>query len=128
MKVALWISQIFLGLLFSVAGVMKLALPSQQLHQMIPWTISVPPRLVSFTAFVDLAGGLGMLLPWALRVGPKLTTLAAAGLVVLMVLASLFHASRGEYPNLPVNLVLGAMACFVAWGRWKLRPVGREQP
>jgi hypothetical protein len=36
---------------------------------------------------------------------------------MVMVLASLFHVSRGELSNLPVTITLGALAAFVAWGR-----------
>jgi len=36
-----------------------------------------------------------------------------------MVLASLFHLSRGEFQNIPMNVILGLLAVFVAWGRTK---------
>ena len=39
-----------------------------------------------------------------------------------MILAAGFHLTRGEYELVPVNLVLGAVAAFIAVGRWKLRP------
>jgi putative oxidoreductase len=42
---------------------------------------------------------------------------------VVMVLAALFHASRGEWASLPVNVVIGALAGFVAWGRLKRAPI-----
>jgi hypothetical protein len=62
-------------------------------------------------------------LPSLFRVQPKLSALAAAGLVTVMVLASLFHISRGEYGVVPVNVVLGSIAAFVAWGRAYARPI-----
>jgi hypothetical protein len=40
-----------------------------------------------------------------------------------MLLAGLFHISRGEPQVLPVNLVFGGLAAFVAWGRWKKAPI-----
>ena len=40
-----------------------------------------------------------------------------------MVLASLFHISRGEWFALPLNLVLGSLAAFVAWGRLRKVPI-----
>jgi len=48
-----------------------------------------------------------------------LTPLAAAGLVVLMLGAIVFHFRRHEYPNIGLNAVLGALAAVVAWGRFR---------
>ena len=40
-----------------------------------------------------------------------------------MVLAAAFHVSRGELQVLPVNFTLGALAAFVAWGRYRKAPI-----
>jgi putative oxidoreductase len=40
-----------------------------------------------------------------------------------MLLASAFHLSRGEAGALPINLVLGGIAAFVAWGRTRKAPI-----
>jgi hypothetical protein len=40
-----------------------------------------------------------------------------------MILAMAFHLSRGEAQVLPINLVLGGLAAFVAWGRTSKVPV-----
>jgi hypothetical protein len=62
-------------------------------------------------------------LPAAARIKPSLTPLtsptplAAAGLVTIMVLASIFHITRGELSALPFTFTLGALAGLVAWGR-----------
>jgi hypothetical protein len=47
-----------------------------------------------------------------------LTPLAAAGLVLLMLGAIVFHVRRREYPNIGLNAVLGILAAIVAWGRF----------
>lgn len=36
-----------------------------------------------------------------------------------MVLAAGFHLSRGEIEAVPINAVLGGLAAFVGWGRWR---------
>ena len=69
---------------------------------------------------MELSGGLGVILPAALRVRPRLTPLAAAGLALLMVLASIFHAARSGWDALPVVLTLAALAVVVIWGRTKM--------
>jgi putative oxidoreductase len=68
-------------------------------------------------------GALGLVVPSATRIKPWLTPLAGAGLLTVMILASLFHLSRGEANLAPINVVLGALAAFVAWGRWKKAPI-----
>jgi hypothetical protein len=40
-----------------------------------------------------------------------------------MFLAALFHIVRGEYSFLPINLVLGGVAAFIAYGRFAVRPI-----
>jgi putative oxidoreductase len=52
-----------------------------------------------------------------------LTVAAAVGLVVVMASASIFHASRREYSNIGMNVVLLLLAVFVVVGRWTLAPL-----
>ncbi len=118
-NVSLWIAQALLAAMFGMSGVMKLMTPIDALAQQMPWVASVPDLLVRFIGLSELAGALGLILPSVTRIRPALTPLAAAGLIVVMVLASGLHISRGETQMVPINLVLGALAAFVAWGRTK---------
>ena len=52
--------------------------------------------LVTFIGGSELLGGLGLLLPALTHILPWLTPLAAVGLAVIMLLATLFHIRRGE--------------------------------
>ena len=122
LSVALWGAQGVLAAAFVAAGATKLFTPADQLAAMIPWTGEYG-ALVPFTGVVDLAGGLGILLPSLTRILPRLTVLAALSLIVLQVLAGLFHLSRGEVDVLPMNIVFIALAGFVLWGREKARPI-----
>ncbi len=122
LPVALWGAQGLLAAAFVAAGATKLLYPADQLAAMIPWTGEYG-ALVPFTGVVDLAGGLGILLPSLTRIQPRLTVLAALGLIVLQVLAALFHVSRGELDVLPMIAVFVALAVFVLWGRGKARPI-----
>jgi len=63
---------------------------------------------------VEILGAIGLILPAALGIATILTPLAAAGLALTMVGATLVHARRGEKSNIPVTLVLGALAAVVA--------------
>jgi hypothetical protein len=54
---------------------------------------------------------------------PRLTPLAAAGLILLQLLAAAFHLSRGEAAVVPLNVALIALVAFVWWGRSRALPI-----
>jgi DoxX-like family len=94
--------------------------------QAVAWYAAVPQPLIVFIGICEVLGGVGLILPAMTRVKPKLTPLAAAGLTLTMILAAGFHITRGEYELVPANLVLGAVAAFIAVGRSSLRPIAPE--
>jgi uncharacterized membrane protein len=117
LHVSLWCVQGLLAVLFTGTGVWKFLTPIPELAAMIPWAGEVSPAFLYATAVIDLCGGLGILLPSLTRIRPGLTVLAAVGCALLQVSAILFHLSRGEAANTPFNVLLVALAAFVAWGR-----------
>jgi putative oxidoreductase len=123
LHIALWVVQVVLALMFGMAGVMKATTPIPELAQQLPWADQVPAALVRFIGISELTAAIGLILPAATRIKPGLTALAGVGLVIIMVLASIFHASRGEYSAIAINTVLGSLAAFVAWGRGKRAPI-----
>lgn len=118
MNIALWIVQILLALAFGLFGFSKVSQPMEGLVGMMPWVTTVPALLVRFIGTAELAGALGLILPGLTKIQPKLTAWAGVGLAVVMLLAAAFHATRGEFGNIGFNVILGALAVFVAWGRW----------
>jgi len=120
--VALWIAQILLALVFGFAGSMKLITPIDELAKNAAW-IKDSAFLIRFIGTSEVAGALGVLLPSLSRIKPGLTSLAALGLAVVMVLATGFHLLRGEARFTPLTLALGALAVFVAWGRFRKAPI-----
>jgi uncharacterized membrane protein YphA (DoxX/SURF4 family) len=123
MKIALWIVQVLLAAFFIMVGFAKLATPMAELAAQMDWVPAVAPSLVRFIGVAEIAGGLGLLLPALTRIQPWLTPLAAVGLIVVMILAAGFHATRAEFGPIIFNLVLLALAAFIAYGRWKLVPI-----
>jgi len=123
MNVALWIAQILLAAAFALAGAMKTSMPIAALAQSLKWAGDLPPALVRFIGACEIAGAIGVVVPSMTRIKPALTPLAAGGLVLMMILASLFHITRGEISALPVTGGLGALAAFVAWGRFGRAPI-----
>lgn len=126
LNVALWSTQLLLAAMFGMAGYMKLSQPISHLSAILPWAAQLPEGLVRFIGIAELAGALGLILPAATRILLVLTPLAASGLFVIMVLASGFHISRGEISNLPINAVIGSLAAFIAWGRFKEAATSRH--
>lgn len=123
LNIALWIAQSLLAAMFLMTGVMKLTSPIETLAESLPWVTSVPAALIRFIGLSELLGGLGLLLPSILRIKPQLTVWAGRGLAVVMVLAAIFHGSRGEFSAIGMNVVLMTIALFIAWGRNKKAPI-----
>lgn len=115
LNIILWVAQGLLALTFIWVGFMKIANPGDL---PFPW-IKENPSLVLITGIFDLSGGLGIVLPTLLRIQPKLAVLTAYGIIALMVVASIFHISRGEGKNIGVNIFIFLVAAFIAWGRRK---------
>jgi hypothetical protein len=105
------------------AGFPKLTMPYEALGAQMAWVPDVPEPLVRFIGLAEVLGGLGLILPAATRILPWLTPLAGAGLALDMLLAALFHLMRGEPGNAVATVVLGLLAAFVAYGRWRLAPI-----
>jgi putative oxidoreductase len=123
LHIALWIVQILVAALFLMAGFMKAAQPADVLAKSIPWTVVVGMPLTRFIGVSELAGALGLILPALTRIRPGLTPLAGAGLALVMLLAIGYHVVHGEFQVLPMNLLLGGLAAFVAWGRSRKAPI-----
>lgn len=123
MNIVLWILQVLLGLAFGMAGFMKLTTPMADLTAQMVWPGDVPEMLVRFIALSELLGAIGLVVPALTKIKPVLTVYAAWGLALVMLLAALFHASRGEYSGMVPNLIFVALSVFVAWGRTKKAPI-----
>jgi putative oxidoreductase len=117
MTYALWIVQGLLAVTFLAVGLMKLFQPSDFAAQM-----GVPVPVVVFIGIVEVLGGIGVVLPGITRIRPALVPLAAAGLVVLMVLATAFNIATGYGQMAPLTIVIAALAAFVSYGRWRAAP------
>jgi len=123
LHIILWVAQVILGGMFMMTGFMKLSQPIDQLSAMMPWAGDVPAMLVRFIGTAELLGGLGLILPAALRIKPQLIAWAAVGLVLVMTFALIFHVSRGETQAIGMNVILAAIAAFIAWGRFTKAPI-----
>lgn len=119
---ALWVVQGLLAALFLFAGGMKLVLPLEQLTG----PVTLPGFLLRFVGVAEVLGALGLVLPGLLRIQPGLTPLAAAGLVIVMIGATVVSLRAGEVVAVLISVVVGLVAAFVAYGRWRLAPHPRR--
>jgi hypothetical protein len=118
MTCALWIVQGLLALTFLFAGGTKLVLPIEEMTK----DVALPGLFLRFLGVAEILGAIGLILPGVLRIRPGLTPLAAGGQVIIMAGATVITlATMGAGPAL-IPLMVGLLAAFVAYGRWRLAP------
>jgi uncharacterized membrane protein YphA (DoxX/SURF4 family) len=124
MTYLLWTIQALLAFVFLFAGGMKLVIPPDVLMAMGPPNqIQFPGLFIQFIGVVEVLGALGLILPGLFRIRTSLTPLAAAGLVVIMIGAVTTTLASGEVPGAVLPLVVGLLASFVAYARWRVAPL-----
>jgi DoxX-like family len=114
MTYVLWIVQALLAIVFLGAGGMKLVVPLDVLYANMQ--LPLPGIFIRFIGLCELLGALGLILPGATRIRPELTSLAARGLVLIMVGAVMFTPPE-QLATAALPVVLGLLAAFVAYGR-----------
>jgi uncharacterized membrane protein YphA (DoxX/SURF4 family) len=120
MTYALWIVQGLLALTFLFTGGMKLVLPIEEMTKQM--RLPLPGLFLQFIGVAEVVGAIGLILPGLLRIRPGLTPLAAAGLVIIMIGATVLTLAGGDVAPALIPLVVGLLAAFVAYGRWRLAP------
>ena len=119
MNVVLWIIQVLLALLFLFAGVTKLILPIEEMTKQM----AMPGLFLRFLGVVEVLGALGLILPGLFRIKTWLTPLAAVGLTIIVVGATVITLKIGGGATAMVPLVTALLSAFVVYGRWRLAPL-----
>jgi hypothetical protein len=112
-NVTLWVVQGLLAALFLFAGVMKLVLPVEAMAG----PVALPGLLLRFIGVCEALGAIGLILPGLLGIHRELTPLAAAGLVIIMIGATVITATGSSIAPALVPCVVGVLAASVAYGR-----------
>jgi uncharacterized membrane protein YphA (DoxX/SURF4 family) len=123
MNIVLWVVQVLLAIAFLGHAFISLRPSPERLQSGMRYVMEMPASLRLFAGIAETLAAVALVLPGALHTLTWLTPLAAAGLVVLMLGAVVFHLRRGEYPNIGLNAVLGVLAAFIAWGRFGPYPL-----
>ena len=120
----LWIVQGLLALVFLFAGGMKLVMPLEELTKGAP--VQLPGLFLRFIGVCEVLGAIGLIVPGLVRIRPELTPLAAAGLVVIMIGATVITAMSGSVVGALFPFVVGVCLASISYGRWTVatgRPV-----
>ncbi len=126
MTYVLWIVQGLLALIFLFAGGMKLVLPLEVMTEQMP--LPLPGWFLRFIGVAEVLGALGLILPGLFGIRPGLTPLAACGLVIIMIGATVLTLVGGDVASALIPLVVGLLSAFVAYGRWRLAPQSERRP
>jgi uncharacterized membrane protein YphA (DoxX/SURF4 family) len=114
----LWTLQILLALVFLAHGAMMLFPPAAVAQQM---NASLPRWFSLFIGVAEILAAVGLTLPAITGIQPWLVPWAAGGLMIVMVSATSYHLSRGEFGAAATTVVLLAMATTVAIARRRRR-------
>lgn len=122
MNIVLWIAQGLLAAMYLMAGQMKAFTPAKvRENPQMTWAHTASDNFIRFVGVSELLGAIGLIIPLVTGILPWLTVLAAIGLGLIQVLAIFKeHLPRKEYQVIPVNIILLALAVFIAFGRFNL--------
>ena len=121
LTVRLWIVQGLLASLFLFAGGIKLIVPIEALAG----PVALPGAFLRFIGVCEVLGAIGLILPGLLNIRPGLTPLAAMGLIVIMIGATVVTIIGGAIAPALFPAVVGALLAVVMQGRRRTAPVRR---
>ncbi len=120
MNIVLWILQILLAAQFLFHGWLFVNPPAEFVDIM---NASFAPAFRIFLGIAELLAGIAMILPGLTRIMTWATPLAALGLMIVTASASVLHLTRGETSSAVITAILFVMSAFVAYMRWKVKPL-----
>jgi general stress protein CsbA len=110
----LWTLQGLLALLFLFGGVAKLAMPPDELAAQA----HMPATLLRFVSVCELLGAIGLIVPELTGIRRGLTPLAGAGLIVIMIGATVTTAYTQSIAAALFPLTTGVLLAYVSYQRW----------
>jgi uncharacterized membrane protein YphA (DoxX/SURF4 family) len=120
LNVTLWVLQFLMAAAFLAHGVMLLVPPESLIEQM---NASMSTGLRIFIGVAEVAAAIGLTVPGLARRFTWLVPSAAAGLVIVMICATVFHIMRNEISSAVITTILLAIVGFITYARWKVAPI-----
>ncbi len=124
MNIVLWILQLLLAAQFLQHGIIMLFPPAEYINMM---NAAMGVGLRYFIGIVELLAVVGLILPGILRIYTWLIPLTTAGLMLLMVCATIWHLTKGENSSAYYTIVLFIIITFTGYMRWKVKPIPPRQ-
>ncbi len=123
MTVPLWILQGLLAVVFLLHGLLLAGVfPTPETMQERLRNSGQSRGFLAFIGWAEVLAAFGLLLPVLTGIAPWLTPLAAVGLVVIMIGATILHLQKGETQISLSTFVLALLLGVVVYGRWPLVP------
>lgn len=122
MKVVVWVLSGLLAVALLFIGGTKVITPSPDLEATAN---GVPVVLLKIAGVAEVLGAIGLVVPAATRILPILAPIAASGLVLTMIGATITNFAIGMPVMAVMPIVLGVLAALVAWarfGRYAIEP------
>jgi uncharacterized membrane protein YphA (DoxX/SURF4 family) len=113
---SLWIAQGLLTIIFLVAGGSKLVMSVEAMNSAAK--LPLPGLFLRFIGVCEVLGAIGLILPGLLHIRPDLTPLAAAGLAVITIGATVITLMGGDVALALIPLAVSLLAAFVAYRHW----------
>jgi putative oxidoreductase len=120
MNIVLWVLQVLLAVAFLAHGCLFLFPPASMVGMM---NAAIAPAFRLFIGGAEVLAAVGLTLPGITRFQPWLMSCAAAGLMIVMISATIFHTIRGEVSSAITTAILFVLLSFVAYMRWKVKPI-----
>jgi len=120
MNALMWVMQVALAVAFFAHGGLFLFPPAAAVEQM---NASLPRWFQLFLGVAEVLAAIGLTLPGLTRIKPWLVPCAAAGIIVVMISATIFHLMRGETSSAITTIVLLVLAAAVTYVRWRVAPI-----
>ena len=121
MNVLAWILQTFLAVEFLFHGWLFISPPAMMVEAIAMSGLSTWFR--QFIGGAEVLAAIGLAVPGLIRTLPGATPLAALGLTIVMVSATIFHIARNEIPNAISALNLLLLVVVTGYVRWKVVPL-----
>ncbi len=118
MNTVIWIAQGILAAVFLAAGLLKLTQSRAALQSKTPYVEDFTDAQIKTIGTLEVLGAIGVVLPAAVGVAPILTPIAACCMALTMVVAAVTLIRRNEPSHVALNVVMFALAVFVAIERF----------
>src|SRR5688572_33250774 len=100
---------------------MKFVMSVEEMNAQAP--VVMTGVFLHFIGVAEVLGGLGLILPSLLKVKPQLTPLAALGLAMITAGATVTALMGPVEVGAAFPLIVCLLCLFVAYGRWRLKPI-----